>query len=200
MMVLISAPNFSFMRRTIGSCSARPRPTPLGRAAEAGVWGVPPGKTFNRSGLPKAPLAAAVTTRLASDPKDISITVGEAATLINNSLPSIFHSPASNIEATMRWPASETALSTASRAATASTKGLSDLSHDGLETVSGDSGSISPLGSVMMVEAGAVAAIITAGAGDAAETRRGPDAALSSAPYSAFGVPFRAESAAKGDT
>src|SRR5207249_6135653 len=79
MIVRISAPNFSCILRTTASCSARLRPLPLEpvRLGDVIGSGVPLGTTLILTGRPKTPLAVAIARRLASAPRDISITVAE---------------------------------------------------------------------------------------------------------------------------
>src|SRR5438105_3447865 len=186
MIVLISAPNFSFMRWTTGSCSALPRPLPLLDAAFTGAaWALPPGKICNFIARPNAPLATAMIVLFESVLTDISIRVADAATLITISLPCNFHSPMSSMEQSIDWPADVSALST----------------NDRTSSIPADCDSIFIAGCAAAAGAGcaATAAPITTGVVlTAAGVER--DGVPASGDASDRGVPFRAESAAKGDT
>ncbi|SPE30073.1 hypothetical protein SBA2_480011 [Acidobacteriia bacterium SbA2] len=104
----ISAPNFSRMRCTIGSCSARLRALPLDalpfdeeRRAAGIACGAPSGSTSILIGLPARPLAAALAIRRTSAVNDISIIVLEAAAFAISAFPSRLHSAFSNRERSM---------------------------------------------------------------------------------------------------
>src|SRR5437870_6722686 len=197
MIVRISAPNFSCILRTTASCSARLRPLPLEpvRLGDVIGSGVPHGTALILTGRPKTPLAVAIARRLASAPRDISITVAEPATVITNSLPSIFHSPFSNIDVSMRWPAFGRALSTVFRKLPRSDDCLGATSC--CKSGASDSGRASGVGSATAAEA---AAPITTRADDDPTATRGPGSGLDTVESSGFEPPFRAESAANGET
>src|SRR5947209_14423070 len=179
------------MRRTIGSCSARPRlPPPLLDGDEDAGWGVPPGSTFTLAGRLNAPLNAAIITPLASAPSDMSMTAADAVTLITNSLPSSFHSPGSSMESNMHWLASARAFNTISRIVE-----MSVAATGSAVTMASDERPALCAGAVAV--AGAADPMTTRG-GAGADTKRGPDAADISLDNSGF--PLRAVSAEKGET
>src|SRR5438874_3313849 len=191
MIVLISAPNFSFIRWTTGSCSALPRPLPLLDAAFTGAtWALPPGTICNFIARPNAPLATAIIVLLESALTDISIRVAEAATVINTSLPCNFHSPISSMEQSIDWPADVSAFRTVDR--------TSSIPADCDSIFIAGAGCAAAAGAGCAATAGAAAPITTGVVLTAAGVER--DGVPASGVASDRGVPFRAESAAKGDT
>ena len=103
------------MRRTIGSCSARPRPPPL---VDAGSR-----RSLRRSARhhpqlhrrPSAPLAVAIIKPLRIRAQRHLDHRRRRRHLDHHSLPSTCHSPVSSMMTSMRWPAPLNAFSTASR-------------------------------------------------------------------------------------
>src|SRR5882672_2078279 len=198
-MVRISAPNFSRMRLTTGSCSARPRPLPLVDAECGGaVCGTPPGTTLSRTGRPSTPLAVAVIRRFASAPSDISITVADDPTLMSRSLPSTCHSPDSIMVLNMRCPASARAVSTEPRTTPAdAAAALCGSWSTGADAGEGDAGGWEISGTGRATTAGAADPITTlavpAGAGC------DPESGLLEVESSGLDPLLRAESAANGE-
>src|SRR5258708_6509435 len=174
------------MRWTTGSFSALARGLPLDPVAVLGVLacGIAPGSTCNFAGRPNAPLAAAITIFLPSALTDISISAAEAATLIVRSLPSIFHSPVASMDESMLRPEESTAFSTALR-----TSSMLRAVDFGSGCLFSGGGSVTTAGAADPITTCGLVTSIGAGRGLCGS---GADAIR--------GGPFRAESAANGET